>query len=167
LERLAAVAAAAQKEETMKRILIATDGSPSALHAIEIGLDLAEEEGSEAIFVHVAPTKEVLPVAGVGMVPVSVPHELDAADRASLEGALQIAEGLGLKAQTKLLVGDAAKEIAAYADSIDADLIVVGSRGFGAISGALLGSVSRGILHATTRPVLIVREVPQPVEAVV
>jgi nucleotide-binding universal stress UspA family protein len=149
----------------MKRILIATDGSPSALQAIEVGLDLAEEEGSEAIFVHVAPTKEVLPVAGVGMVPVSVPHELNEADRASLDDAVRIGEEFGLEARTKLLAGDPAKEIVAYADSIDADLIVVGSRGHGAISGALLGSVSRGVLHRTTRPVLIVRQVPQPVEA--
>jgi nucleotide-binding universal stress UspA family protein len=43
---------------------------------------------------------------------------------------------------------------------------VVGSHGYGAIAGALIGSVSRGILHGTTRPVLIVREVPQPVEVV-
>jgi nucleotide-binding universal stress UspA family protein len=149
----------------MKRILIATDGSPSALQAIEVGLDLAEEEGSEAIFVHVAPTREVLPVAGVGMVPVSVPHELNGADRASLDEAVRIAEELGLEAKTKLLVGDPAKKIVAYADAVDADLIVVGSRGFGAISGTLLGSVSRGILHRTTRPVLVVRQVPQPVEA--
>jgi nucleotide-binding universal stress UspA family protein len=52
----------------------------------------------------------------------------------------------------------------AYADLVDADLIVVGSRGHGSISGALIGSVSRGVLHGTKRPVLIVREVPQPVE---
>lgn len=147
----------------MKRILIATDGSPSALQAIEVGLDLAEEEGSEAIFVHVAPTKEVLPVAGVGMVPVSVPHELGEADKAPLDEAIRIAEELGLAVETKLLAGDPVKEIVAYADSIDADLIVVGSHGYGAISGALLGSVSRGVLHRTTRPVLVVRQVPQPV----
>ena len=148
----------------MKRILIATDGSPSALQAIGVGLDIVEEEGSEAIFVHVAPTKDVLPVAGVGMVPVSVRHELDEADRASLDDAVRIAEELGLEAKAKLLVGDPAKEIVAYADTVDADLIVVGSRGFGLISGTLLGSVSRGILRRTTRPVLIVRQVPQLVE---
>ena len=149
----------------MKRILIATDGSPSALQAIEVGLDLVEEEGSEAIFVHVAPTKEVLPVAGVGMVPVSVPHELGEADKAPLDEAIRIAEELGLTAETKLLAGDPVKEIVAYADSMDADLIVVGSHGYGAISGALLGSVSRGVLHRTTRPVLVVRQVPHPVVA--
>lgn len=148
----------------LKKILIATDGSPSALRAVELGLELAEEEGAQPIFVHVAPTKDVLPVAGVGMVPVSVPHEVVEADRASLDEAVELAEVRGLEGATRLLSGDAAHEIAAFADVVDADLIVVGSRGHGAISSALIGSVSRGVLHKTTRPVLIVREVPQRVE---
>ena len=153
----------------MNRILIATDGSPSALQAIEVGLDLAEEEGLEAIFVHVAPAKDFLPVmGGFGMAgPVSLPHEPDEADRVCLDDAVRIAEELGLETKAKLLAGDPAKEIVAYADSVDADLIVIGSHGYGAISGVLLGSVSRGVLHRTTRPVLIVRQVPQPAEVLV
>ncbi len=62
-----------------------------------------------------------------------------------------------MRATTHLLVGDAAREIAAYADSQDADMIVVGSRGHGAIASALLGSVSRGVLRESKRPVLVVR----------
>ena len=146
----------------MKKILIATDGSLSALRAVELGLELAEDEGAEPIFVHVAPTKDVLPVAGIGMVPVSVPHELGEADRTSLDEAVELAEERGLNAATRLLTGNPAHEIVAFADVIDADLIVVGSHGYGAISGALLGSVSRGVLKGTKRPVLIVREVAQP-----
>jgi nucleotide-binding universal stress UspA family protein len=149
----------------MKKILIATDGSPSAIQAVELGLELAEEEGAQPVFVHVAPTKDVLPVAGVGMVPVSVPHELVEADRDSLDEAVRIAEERGLEPTTRLLTGNPAREIATFADVVDADLIVVGSRGHGAVSSALIGSVSRGVLQRTTRPVLIVREVPQKVEA--
>jgi nucleotide-binding universal stress UspA family protein len=157
-----------RKEETMKRILIATDGSPSAAHAVEIGLELAEEHGAEPIFVHVAPTMEVLPVGivGMGAAPVSAPHVLDEHDRLSLDKAVQLAEEHGLETRTKLLIGDPAKQIVGYADSIDADLIVVGSHGHGTVSGALLGSVSRGVLRRTHRPVLVVREVPQLVEAI-
>ena len=97
----------------MKTILIATDGSPSARQAIELGLELAEEEEAQPIFVHVAPTKEVLPVAGIGMAPVSVPHELVEADRASLDEAVRIAGERGLDATTKLLTGNPAHEIVA------------------------------------------------------
>ena len=53
----------------------------------------------------------------------------------------------------------------AYADTIDADLIVVGSRGHGTLASALLGSVSRGVLREARRPVLIVRGTRVPAAA--
>ena len=148
----------------MRKILIATDGSPAALQAVELGLELAEEQHAQPTFVHVAPAADVLPVAGFGMAgPVSVPHELAEADRSSLDEAVRLAGERGLDARTKLLAGDPAREIVAYADEIDADLIVVGSRGLGTIGSALLGSVSHKLLHEAKRPVMVVREVPQPV----
>lgn len=148
----------------MQKILIATDGSPSALQAIELGLELAAEQEAQAVFVHVAPGTEVLPVTGFGMGPVTVPHEVTDDDMEPLDRAVELAEEQGLSAGSRLLVGDPAKKIVEYADLIDADLIVVGSRGHGTISSALLGSVSRAILHAAERPVLIVRETRQPAE---
>jgi nucleotide-binding universal stress UspA family protein len=156
----------ANKEGTMKKILIGTDGSPAALQAVEFGLELAEEHAAQVTFVHVAPTADVLPVTGFAMAgPVSVPHELDEHDRTSLDEALALAEERDIDARSRLLVGAAATKIVAYADEIDADLIVVGSRGLGAIGSTLLGSVSRKVLHDANRPVLIVREVPQTVAA--
>jgi nucleotide-binding universal stress UspA family protein len=149
----------------MKRILIATDGSPAALQAVELGLELAEEHAAQVTFVHVAPAADVLPVGLPMAGPVSVPHELGRHDREALDAALELAEERGIPALTRLLVGGAARQIVAYGDEIDADLIVVGSRGFGALEGALLGSVSRKVLLAAKRPVLVVREVPQTVAA--
>jgi len=149
----------------MKRILIATDGSPASLHAVELGLELAEEQGSQVTFVHVAPKTDVVAVAGIAMAPASVPHELDDHDHEALDAAFALAEERGVPALKRLLVGSPGKQIVAYADEIDADLIVVGSRGLGAIGGALLGSVSRKVLLDAKRPVLIVREVPAAVAA--
>ncbi len=146
------------KEATMKKILIATDGSASSHEAVEFGLDLAAERGAEPVLVHVAPVMDVLPPAGFGFAtPGAVHHELNEHDRAPLDQAAEIAALRGIDAKTELLAGDAVDEIVAYADSIDADLIVVGSRGHGAIAGALLGSVSTGVLHEARRPVLVVR----------
>lgn len=143
----------------MKKILIATDGSPSSAEAVEFGVDLAAEHEAAVIFVHVAPATDVLPVAGYGMgggLP-RVPHELTEYDRVSLDDAEQIASEHGVRASTKLLVGDTVDEIVAYADNQDVDMIVVGSRGHGALASALLGSVSRGVLSESKRPVMIVR----------
>jgi nucleotide-binding universal stress UspA family protein len=152
----------------MKKIVIATDGSPSALEAVEYGLELAADHSADPIVVHVAPATEVLPVAAYGMgAPVSVPHEPDEHDRASLDEAVEIAAQHGLDAKTELLVGDAAHAIVTFANSVDADLIVVGSRGHGAIAGALLGSVSRRVLHEAKRPVLVVRAVADRAEVAV
>ena len=143
----------------MKKILIATDGSPSSAEAVEFGVELAAEHTADVIFVHVAPALDVVPAAGYGIGGGSphIPHELDAFDRAPLDDAEQVAEREGVKASSKLLVGNAVDEIVAYADSQDADLIVVGSRGHGTVTSLLLGSVSRGVLSESKRPVAIIR----------
>jgi nucleotide-binding universal stress UspA family protein len=107
-------------------------------------------------FVSVAPALDVLPSARLCFA-AARPHELTEADREPLDEALALAEEAGVPASTTLLRGDPVDEIVAYADTIDADLIVVGSRGHGALASALLGSVSRGILGEARRPVLVVR----------
>ena len=50
-------------------------------------------------------------------------------------------------------------EIVAVADSLDAEMIVIGSRGRGPFTAKILGSVSQGVLAETRRPVLVVRGV--------
>jgi nucleotide-binding universal stress UspA family protein len=64
-----------------------------------------------------------------------------------------------------VLTGNPADEIVAYADSIDADLVVIGSRRRGALASALLGSVSREVLRESRRPVLVVKGTRLHVEA--
>ena len=140
----------------MKRILVATDGSPSAAEAVDFGVELAAEHASELLFVHVVPVVDVVPANGFG-IGGAFPHEPSELDRMLLVEAAELAVEQGIVATTVLLRGDTVDEIVAFADSHDVDLIVVGSRGHGAIAGALLGSVSRGVLRESKRPVLIVR----------
>jgi nucleotide-binding universal stress UspA family protein len=140
----------------MRKILIATDGSAAARDAIEFGLELAEEHAAEVAFVTVAPVLDRSFADGIG-VPAAIPHQIDEFDRKPLEDALALAAEQDVDAKAELLAGFPADEIVAYADTLDADLIVIGSRGRGAIATALLGSVSRGVLHEARRPVLVVR----------
>jgi nucleotide-binding universal stress UspA family protein len=152
----------------MNTILIATDGSPSAREAVEFGLELAAEQSAGVTLVTVVPEADVVPVGGFGLgFAASVPHEVSEDEQRSLDEAHELAEQAGVTAYQRLLQGDPADEIVAYADVIDADLIVVGSRGHGAIAGTLLGSVSRGVLREARRPVLVVRgaSVREPVTA--
>jgi nucleotide-binding universal stress UspA family protein len=143
----------------MKKILIATDGSASSAEAVAFGVELAAEHEAKVVFVHVAPALDIVPVIGYGIGGGGprVPHTLDGFDRAPLDDAEEIAARAGVEASSKLLVGNAVDEIVAYADSQGADLIVVGSRGHGTLASALLGSVSRGVLSESKRPVAIIR----------
>jgi nucleotide-binding universal stress UspA family protein len=147
----------------MKKIVVATDGSPSADEAVRFGLELAAEQQAEVTFVHVAPLLDPAPSL-LGW-PGAVPHELTHAEEVPLEAAAQLAAEQGVPARTALVAGDAVDEIVALADSIGADLIVVGSRGRGALGSTLLGSVSRGVLHESRRPVLVVRGAKLPAAA--
>jgi nucleotide-binding universal stress UspA family protein len=145
-----------RKERTMKRIVIATDGSPSSGEAVQLGLELCVEQGAEPVFVHVVPAVDIAGGVGFGY-STALPHPVTAADLAPLEDALARSQEAGVEASAELLKGDAVDEIVAYADSADADLIVVGSRGHAALASALIGSVSLGVLHEARRPVLVAR----------
>jgi nucleotide-binding universal stress UspA family protein len=143
-------------DRAVKRILIATDGSPASREAIAFGLELAQEHAAEVTFVHVVPVLDRAVAAGIG-IPAAAPHRIDEVDRRPLEDALALVAERDVDAKAELLAGEPVDEIVAYADSLDADLIVLGSRGGGAMATALLGSVSRGVLHEAHRPVLVVR----------
>ncbi len=148
----------------MKRILIATDGSDSSIEAVDLGLELASEHGSTVYVVHVEPAVDIAPWSGFGMA-VAAPHVASEQDRAPLDDAVARAEERGVPVIDELLTGVAVDEIVAFADSHDVDLIVMGSRGHGAVVRAILGSVSLGVLRETRRPVLIVRATAVPVPA--
>src|SRR5687767_7504512 len=108
---------------TMKRILIATDGSAAADEAVELGVELARDEGADAILVHVVPTADLVSMNGFGLMGY-VPYDSTEWDAHMLE-AQAVAEREGVPAGTALLRGDPVTEITRHADAIDADLIVV------------------------------------------
>lgn len=140
----------------MERILVASDGSPASREAVHFALELAKEHDSKVYFVHVVPEVHVVPSNGFGIVGAQ-PREVTEQDRECLDEAEALADGEGVWARTAILRGDVVDEIVAYADNLAVDLIVVGSRGHGVLANALLGSVSRGLLSESRRPIAVVR----------
>jgi nucleotide-binding universal stress UspA family protein len=138
------------------KILVGTDGSDAAHAAVEAGIDLAVDEGAELVFAHVISVLDFAPrTNGAEAPPERIPRiEEDAA----LRDALARAQGQGLEAKRELLIGYPSKQILRLAKEVEADLIVVGSRGLGRMKSAMLGSTSKELLSQADRPVLVVRE---------
>jgi nucleotide-binding universal stress UspA family protein len=137
-----------------KHFLIATDGSAGAREAVRHGAQIAGEIGA---FVTIAYVGHVpLPVLGDPYYQRVLSDELDRG-RVVLEEAAAEVAGAGVEVETELLEGSAADAIVQVARRRAVDLIIVGSRGRGAIAGALLGSVSGQVVYRADRPVLVVK----------
>jgi nucleotide-binding universal stress UspA family protein len=80
----------------------------------------------------------------------------------ALKPAINVLKKAGLAAATDYRVGHPGDEIAAAAERIDADLIVMGSHGHGAFAGLVMGSVTNSVLARTKRPMLVLRDSHAP-----
>ena len=82
-------------------------------------------------------------------------------DRATdtAEAGAALARELGAEAAPHPVPDDVdiGETLAGVADERDAAAVVVGTRGLGRVKSALLGSTSRGVMHHTKRPVVVVR----------
>ena len=139
----------------MATIVIGTDGSKGSEAALSEGLDLAKRLGAQVLVVAIA--AHVSDVLGGSVYKDKVSEHLNRA-RAALDVARTMAEEAGVEAEFEVFEGDAAEEIAMIAESRDADLVVVGTRGLGGIAGSLLGSVSADVVRRSKRPVVVVHE---------
>lgn len=146
-------------------VVLCFDGSGASRAAIAAAGSLLRERS--AIVVHVRePALEVLPVSAPGVVvraaAVSDKAERQAADQAlglAREG-VSLAEAVGFHAVpvTDTAAGPSgiAAAILRVAGANAASAVVVGGRGHGPLLSALLGSVSDGVVHRASCPVLVV-----------
>jgi nucleotide-binding universal stress UspA family protein len=141
-------------------ILLATDGSDEGKLATQAATELSRDTGSEVHVVYVLPSPAQL--IGHHLYPDDIRESLiGGAERDAetflKEQAEKIASDGGKVAETHLRSGDPDKEILRTAESLDVGLIVIGSRGLGAISRALMGSVSDSVVRHAHCPVLVIR----------
>ena len=138
-------------------ILVATDGSREAELAVTTAADLAKSTGSELHLVHVGEMPLVYHPERHAYRAEYQEHEKEA--QQLLEAQVERIEGgSATEAQAHLRMGRADEEIVELAHSIDAGLIVMGSRGQGRLRRALVGSVSESVVRHAHCPVTIVRE---------
>jgi nucleotide-binding universal stress UspA family protein len=150
-------------EYTSDRIVVGVDGSPASDEAIRWAAREAMMRRTNLILLHVLPPD--FPVWGLGY--ALAPPPPDYAEMRQEEGqrvldaARHVAEkvaapGEQVRVHTELV--DATPVPTLVAASKDAQMIVVGCRGLGALARGLFGSVSTGLVHHAHCPVAVIHD---------
>jgi nucleotide-binding universal stress UspA family protein len=146
------------------RILLATDGSREAQLAARTAVDLANATNSELHVLTVARGNPdpVYHIYEGGLRYETYQQALEAikgeAQKVLDEQVQEVEEAGGSVKEAYLRIGERRDQaIVHLAEELSAGLIVMGSRGLGGVSRALMGSVSASVVHHAHCPVLIVR----------
>jgi nucleotide-binding universal stress UspA family protein len=139
----------------MRRVLVAIDGSEAAVRAARMGADVATRFGAKVTLAYVVP-RLLLPPDVYGLTVEDLEREQSSHGQEVLRTAFVALSGLGVEVDTRVLSGPPAETLAEAAAAPDVDLVVVGSRGQGAVKRVLLGSVSDRLVHICPKPILVV-----------
>ena len=134
---------------TLHRIVVATDGTDASAGAVRTGVALARAHGARLIGLSIAldnPEYSTL-----------VPNLQEAAERNAREALKSFIDEAGPGAETVTRdATDPVQGIAAAADELNADLIVMGRQNKGALGRLLVGHTTAGVIGAGATPVLVV-----------
>ncbi len=136
-------------------IVAAIDTSPIVPTVLNRALEQARQSGADLHVVHVFHPPETYWAGGAY---IFDDQELEQAERNRVwEMAAQVLDEADLEWTQVDLRGYPATLIAEYAATVDARLIVIGTRGRGEFRSLLLGSTSHGVIHDAPCDVLVVR----------
>ena len=140
----------------MKKLLLPVDGSDASQRGI--AYIIANRESVSGAELHLLNVQSPLPSRMTESISHGVVHQyhLEQGEN-ELAGARAELDAAGLKYVSSIEVGPAAEVIARYAREKKIDQIILGTRGLGAVTGMLLGSVTIKIIRATNTPVLLVK----------
>jgi nucleotide-binding universal stress UspA family protein len=127
-----------------RTILWATDGSEGAAGALREALTLACLTRAHVIAVHCDQRLN----SGAAEVHTQIAHKVEALQQ----------DGVDIELVVRRSHREAADVVAAAAAELGADVIVCGTRGFGALAGVFLGSFTQRLLHIAPCPVIAVPE---------
>lgn len=145
-----------EEEFILNKILVATDASEYSRRALTTALELARKFNAEVelLFVTHLPIVYDSSVNSYIIAPELIEQEGEHALAATLKG-IDISDVTLVKKQMQ--GKKPADVIISEAENENIDLIVMGTHGYGAIAGSLLGSVSQHVLHKAKCSVLIVK----------
>lgn len=143
------------------RVLLATDGSPSS----DVGIDLIRAtEWPDATKIRVVEAIDTSAALLNGTWPDIAMVDIDRLEaefhdhaRATVDAAAARLARPGLEVTASVLLGRAPSAIVEAAETTDADLVILGSRGHGSIESMVLGSVSSEVVDHAAVPVLVAR----------
>ncbi len=146
------------------RVLIGTDGSEDAINAARRALSLLA--APDVVTVVCVADNPAIATAGLESGfggGIANPGDIEAAQTAAEDAATAALEhtvaalSTTAEVEPRIELGDAGHIICRLAEDLGVDVVVVGSRGRGAIRRALMGSVSTHVVHNAPCPVLVVR----------
>jgi nucleotide-binding universal stress UspA family protein len=146
-------------EDPSGPFVLCFDGSEAAERAIRIAPVLLGQGRAARVLYAYKPTERSLGIAQAvtgGRIDAPVSGEADAHD--VVDAGVAVARDAGFEAEALLIAADrpTGELIAATAEEFDAPGIVMGQRGHSGLKSALLGSVSRDVVNAYHRPVILV-----------
>ena len=137
-----------------RHVLVAFDGSPEAELALDHAIAMAQVYRARLALVAVVPPPPLLAWQAPGGM-----RGMHETEQTELEAALRRAADRvpdDMSVTTRLLDGDPARELLGAAGDGDHDVLVMGSRGRGRMTAALLGSVSNRVMHDADIPVIVI-----------
>ncbi len=140
-----------------RKILFCTDFSENANFAFDFAIDAAlRNPGCSLVLLHVIPEPDAQFWKGY----IYELGDMDAKARADIDHAVDTdyrpRVPAGVNFHVEMLIGDAARMILDYAAEQEADLIILGRQGRGAITQWLLGNVAGKVARKSLCPVLVV-----------
>jgi nucleotide-binding universal stress UspA family protein len=143
--------------KTIQKILVPVDFDEASLRAVDGAIDLAATLGASVVLMH---AYEVPIVALFPEGPLTSPAVDSARLAENSAGALRaLAEaraGRGVPVEIAVREGVPWQQIEEVADEVDADLIVMGTKGRRGILRALFGSVAEHVVRTAHQPVLTI-----------
>lgn len=143
------------------KIVVALDGSELSEKALDRAIELGKQQQGELNLLNVI---KYIPTYLMGEMSLAYrDYSEDLTKVLSKEGeellnkAKEKAEAQGVTVTTHVIIGDPAREILDFSHENGVQLIVMGSRGLGALKEILLGSVSHRVSQLAECPVLIVK----------